>query len=373
MTWRRVNARLESRRGIDLRLRLLAVALFASVSLTPTGHAETVRFTQLRDLLALADAVSVPDEDLAQRLKGLSISTRVPDRDAAPWMNRSYGPQSLAEIQRLLAESGKRKPESTDDGELSLRVLSERGLTAVTPAAQDEAMARVRDYAAGYTASFPNFTCVRETEMRSSDSGFGKWRRERSEEERLSLENGRDQRRPIRSKTYRGFFRRRANVISVTGEFGTLLEKIFDVKSQTAFSWKGALPNGNWLLSYRVPREYSSLTLRSGGRAMRAGYAGFVEANPQSGEIFQLTYRDEGLPEDFAIKGSEGTVYYGLVEIDGRQYLLPVRARMLAYVKGIFLLNIAVYRNYRKFDASSDIRFDAAAAISEETQTGEPR
>jgi hypothetical protein len=106
---------------------------------------------------------------------------------------------------------------------------------------------------------------------------------------------------------------------------------------------------------------------------MRAGYAGFVEANPQSGEIFQLTYRDEGLPEDFAIKGSEGTVYYGLVAIDGRQYLLPVRARMLAYVKGIFLLNTAVYRDYRKFDASSDIRFDAAEGIPEKPPSGEPR
>jgi hypothetical protein len=53
-------------------------------------------------------------------------------------------------------------------------------------------------------------------------------------------------------------------------------------------------------------------------------------------------------------------VEYGFVNIEGKTYLLPVESENLACLRGSSncVRNTISFQNYRKFSASSDIKYD---------------
>lgn len=334
------------------------------------SFAETVPLNPIRELLRLAATVSLPDAELAARLQRYRVSQRLAEEEIAEWESLARGPLSSAQLQRMIGESRRLGGAPVPAMALSpgLRGMARKALPPVAPAEAAPALARVRSYALQYTGSIPNFTCVRSTEVRSSEKGMGSWKSERSMDERISVVEGADRRQTIRSNTHRRLFQR-PNTLTVSNEFGVLLGRIFGERSHASFDWVGVLPNGRWLLHYSVPEAHSSLTITAKGRQEITGYDGYLDADPASGVIHEVSYRSNSLPEDFAISGGEGTVRYGEVEIEGKRYFLPVSASMVTCSSGVFIDNQAVYSAYRKFDASSEIRFDTAM---EEVPPGAP-
>jgi hypothetical protein len=328
--------------------------------------AERVPLNPIRELLSLSATVSLPDAQLADRLKKYKVSQRLADEEITEWEALARGPLSRAELQRIIGESRRLGATPVPPAALSpgLRGMARKALPPVASAEAAPALARVKTYGLEYTSSIPNFTCVRSTEIRSSDQGMGSWRRERSVDERISVAEGSDRRQAIRSKTHRRLFQR-ANTLTVSNEFGALLGRIFGEKSQATFTWVGVLPSARWLLRYSIREPNSSLTITVKGRQEITGYDGYLDVDPASGTIYEVTYQTNSLPEDFDISGGEGTVRYGQVEIEGRAYLLPVSASMITCSRGVFIDNQAVYSAYRKFDASSEIRFDSAPGEGE--------
>lgn len=337
---------------------LLVLALLLGAA---RGDAETVPLNPIRELLSLSATVSLPDTQLASRLKKYKVSQRLADEEVTEWESLARGPRSLAQLQRIVGESRRLGATPVPPAVLSpgLRGMARKSLPPVATAEAAPALARVKTYALQYTGSIPNFTCVRSTEVRSSDKGMGAWRRERSVDERISVTEGGDRRQTIRSKSHHRVFQR-ANTLTVSNEFGVLLGRIFGERSHASFEWVGMLPNLRWLLHYAVPEAHSSLTITVKGRQEITGYDGYLEVDPASGAIYEVSYRSNSLPEDFDISGGEGTVRYGDVEIEGKTYLLPVSASMITCSGGVFIDNRAVYSAYRKFEASSEIRFDTA-------------
>jgi hypothetical protein len=57
---------------------------------------------------------------------------------------------------------------------------------------------------------------------------------------------------------------------------------------------------------------------------------------------------------------AESVVEYGFVNIEGKSYLLPTQSENLACLRGSSscVRNVIEFRNYRKFSASSDIKYD---------------
>lgn len=148
------------------------------------------------------------------------------------------------------------------------------------------------------------------------------------------------------------------------GEFGGMLESVFDPSSRTEFhweSWQSIHERPVAVFSYRVEKGHSSymLSFDPGGYMHRqvVGYHGTVEIDRETDGVLRLKYEADTIPKDFPMQFASTAVDYGFVEVAGRQYLLPVRSEIETNADGFRSRNISEYRDYRKFSADSTITF----------------
>jgi len=148
------------------------------------------------------------------------------------------------------------------------------------------------------------------------------------------------------------------------GEFGGMLEGVFDPASQAEFhweSWKTIRQRPAAVLSYRVEKAHSSYALNfdPGGYMHRqvVGYHGAIEVDLETGGVMRLVYEADAIPKDFPMQFASTAVDYGFVEVAGRQYLLPVRSEIETNADGFRSRNISEFKDYRKFSADSSITF----------------
>jgi len=149
------------------------------------------------------------------------------------------------------------------------------------------------------------------------------------------------------------------------GEFGSLLLRVFESSSPADFEWK------NWssirkrrmsVYAYNVVRARSHYVLGyrtdEGTRvAAIVGYRGEVVVDSELPRVLRITARAEDIPKESAILHSSIEVDYGLIDVAGRSYLLPVRAEAEMTRPDREMRNVATFVGYRKFDAESTINF----------------
>ena len=71
----------------------------------------------------------------------------------------------------------------------------------------------------------------------------------------------------------------------------------------------------------------------------------------------RLTIQGSGLPKDFLLQSPTFSLEYGLVRVGAQDFLLPLRSVLQVRRGKSLVRNETVFRNYRKFDASSQIRY----------------
>jgi hypothetical protein len=164
--------------------------------------------------------------------------------------------------------------------------------------------------------------------------------------------------------------------ISTRGEFGSTLRWIFDPASQTEFEWKAVARIGGYhtsVYAYRVDAAHSRYKLSSGDLSVVAGYHGRVYIVPGTNQVLRITTVAD-IPDRFPIRESTATVDYSYVQVDGREYLLPVRAETQAAGKQLGSTppsspltpltryrNVTEFRSYRKFAVDSQLKLDTEA------------
>jgi hypothetical protein len=148
------------------------------------------------------------------------------------------------------------------------------------------------------------------------------------------------------------------------GEFGGMLESVFDPSSQAEFhweSWKTIHERPAAVFSYRVEKARSSymLSFDPGGYMHRqvVGYHGTVEVDLETGGVLRLVYEADTIPKDFPMQFASTAVDYGFVEVASRQYLMPIRSEIETNTDGIRSRNISEFKDYRKFSTDSTITF----------------
>jgi hypothetical protein len=224
---------------------------------------------------------------------------------------------------------------------------------------------RTRAVAADYTRRMPDFVCT-QTIRRSIHYTLPKnWQPTdvlvvklrysgQTEDRQLLQRNGRPSDRPDEP----------LGGLDNIGEFGGMLETVFDRQSQAEFHWESSkLVAGRQIsvYSYRVPKEHSSymLSFDPGGYVHRqiVAYRGEVDVDRETGGVLRLTYQAEGIPKDFPMQFASTAVDYAMVEVAGRRYLLPVKSQIESETDGLRSRNISEFTDYRKFGADSSIRF----------------
>jgi hypothetical protein len=146
------------------------------------------------------------------------------------------------------------------------------------------------------------------------------------------------------------------------GEFGAILNLVFQPTSKTDFEWKEAATLGDGsgmlqVLSYRVARKNATIVLSQGNADAAVGFHGLVYIDSATNGVRRVTLEAGDVPKSFPIRASTMTVDYSYVAISGRDYLLPVRSSVKlerAHKKAD--LNEITFRNYRRYASRTKIK-----------------
>lgn len=228
----------------------------------------------------------------------------------------------------------------------------------------DQAIADARDAAASYNADLPNFLVQQATTRYQSSMGQRNWQAidvvtadvavvNGKEDYRNILVNGRPPRGPVEST---GSWS--------TGEFAITLEDVLSPRTAAVFVKRGGdtvAGRDAWVYNLSVLQENSHWTIVSAdGRKYNPAYGGSIWVDKETSRVLRIEQRAVYLPRDFTYDKAESTVEYGFVRIEGKNYLLPVSSANSACMSGTgnCVKNEIAFRNYRKFTAESDIKYE---------------
>ncbi len=236
----------------------------------------------------------------------------------------------------------------------------------LTPAEQSAAIEKVREFALSYTKNLPNYTCVQLTRQMIMRDVFGKLAMAPPEviEEQVSFVDNREIRRVsgINGKPVAADSPDQQRGTPSRGEFGNLLEVIFDPQASAGLRWDRAMKLDHrpvYVLAYRVPQA-RGYTLTESQRTIQVPYRGLVYADPETFAVVRIEMKVS--PNDIP-KGSEYvnaalTLDYKPAQVAGREFVLPAHFSLhYQMVLGMAWYE-AGYSNYRKFSADATVKYE---------------
>ena len=258
-------------------------------------------------------------------------------------------------------------PTSADRPTISERPDIERPVTVSRPSSgnPDEIISDAREAAVNFTADLPNFLVQQVTTRYASNTRSVNWQAIDTVTADVACVNGKEDYRniAINGRPTNGPVERTGTWS--TGEFAVTLQDILApataatfmkqrqevLGSRTAYVFDLAVEEGNshWVLVGPTGRQY------------RPAYKGAIWIDKETRRVLRIeqianSSQSIGVPYDKA----ESVVEYGFVNIEGKSYLLPTQSENLACLRGSSncVRNLIEFRNYRKFSASSDIKYD---------------
>jgi hypothetical protein len=142
-----------------------------------------------------------------------------------------------------------------------------------------------------------------------------------------------------------------------TGEFGSVLDAVFEPSAKADFKWKetDVLGTGTvQVFDYRVAKENSTFSVvGSNGMAPTVSFHGKVYVDTATRSVRRVSLIADGLPKDFPTHASTVSVDYDYVSINAHDYLMPVSAEVsLIEGRHTAVLNTITFRNYKRFGSN---------------------
>ena len=223
-----------------------------------------------------------------------------------------------------------------------------------------------RQTALDYGRSLPDFVCTEVVNRYIDPRRHGAWLPqdkltvklsyfEQQEEHKLILLDGKPTSRDYRSL---------GGAVGM-GEFGGMLQGIFEPRSAARFhweNWKNVRKHRAAVYSYVVQPEHSAYLMVSGvpGAASQqalVGFHGTLEIDSETGAVLAFTYDADKIPPALGIDSVRSSVDYDFAGVGGNTYLLPVRSATKTRTPHLWVLNRIEFREYRKFSTESNISF----------------
>lgn len=216
--------------------------------------------------------------------------------------------------------------------------------------------------ALSYTSRLLDFRCNRETRrLTSSVKTPDKFREADSYIEELTYENTKETYRTIDVNGQKSALGRdELKGISSRGEFGSMLKSVFRPEAAAQFKWAGRAMAGDVLCAIfdvDVPATKSNFVLTFNLRQEIAGFHGRVFVDEETNLVRRIVLQGTGLPKDFALQSPTFSLEYGMVRVGENDYLLPLRSVLQVRQGKQIVRNETRFRDYRKFEASSQIKF----------------
>ncbi|MGA3020108.1 MAG: hypothetical protein ABSF62_23565 [Bryobacteraceae bacterium] len=243
---------------------------------------------------------------------------------------------------------------------------------APTPEQTGAALEMSRNVALAYARALPDFICtqlvhryVDVTHRHIDPNDSGTWRALDTLTIKLSYFDQREDHKVVlvdgkpSEKSYVDL-----GGATTVGEFGLILQQIFEPASQAIFTWEKWARVGNRraaIYLYQVGASHSRYSLNflasAGLTQARVGYHGMVEVDRETGDVRRLTYIADTIPKTYPIYSATTTVNYDFADVGGKPYLLPASSETEMLSLELWARNHTEYREYRKFSADSTIRF----------------
>ena len=217
--------------------------------------------------------------------------------------------------------------------------------------------------ALSYSSHLPNFRCRRETRrltapVKSSD----RFHEADAFIEELTYENGKESYRTVEVNGQKSTTQRVAlKGVHSRGEFGSMLKSVFRPEVATQSKWTGRAITGGVLcdvFDVEVPVDKSNFVLTFNLRQEVAGFHGRVFFDQEAGLVRRIVFEGAGLPKNFGLQSPTFSLEYGMVRIAGQDHLLPLRSVLQVREGRQVVRNETQFRDYRKFEASSEIKFE---------------
>lgn len=226
----------------------------------------------------------------------------------------------------------------------------------------------MREAAVNYGERLQDFSCTQYTE-RSTDNGSNgkRWKHIDTLEhqvdyvdhhERYRLLNVNGKTNDLARRLMKGHF-------SPGGEFGSRLRHIFAPIAQAQFAWDRTEEiDGRraCVFRYRVGEETSTLAMEINGQSVTMGHHGFVHADCETGAVLRIEIETDPawawLGGQRNAIGAQVDLRYGMASIGAKEFLLPLEAVEIARFGQTLSKADIKFRNYRKYDAESSIKFE---------------
>ena len=148
-----------------------------------------------------------------------------------------------------------------------------------------------------------------------------------------------------------------------TGDFGLTLEDLMSMGTNAQFKRRGddrIASRSAWVFDYTVAQPNSHWELVSpDDRHYKPAYNGAIWVDKETRRVLRFEQHTASLPRDYPLSKADSTMEYAYVRIDQKVYLMPSKGENVACFSGSGTCsrNAIEFKNYRKFEAESKIKY----------------
>jgi len=355
-----------------LRTGVLRGICVLSMVAGPLASQPRLTVDQLYEFVQSSIRAKHPDKQVAAYLLKYKLSQRLDARMIEELQGLGAGPATMESLRKMVEASA-----SLPAPPPKLEKVAPKPIDPPSIGEQKAIIERIREYALNYSKSLPNFICTEVTRRYYDDTGQESWVNydtlttrltyfEQKEKYELIMINNRSTRRSYHSV---------GGAIS-SGDFGTMMQQIFEPHSQAAFAWLrwGTLRGKRThVYAYHVPQGNSQWHLGDGRQDIVTGYRGLIYVDRDTEMILKLTLDAEDVPRTFPIQEAKDSLDYDYTKIGEQQYLLPLKGEVRMQHDKTLTRNINEFQLYHKYGTDTEIKFESTPeAISDDKTKEEP-
>jgi hypothetical protein len=294
-----------------------------------------------------------------------SSDTNVSDSTPPPASKGTNGEPTLE--RRPIEDSRPADRRPVEDSRPSERPVADpvsEASRAPIPSTDDMVINDARDAASVFTAGLPNFL-VEQATTRYQGTGYPtNWRAMDVVTCEVASVNGKEDYRNLKINGRPTSGKPEDSGSWSTGEFTITLEDVLAYSTSANFTKRGEdriAGRPAFVYDLAVQKLNSHWTLISPrGPQYTPAYKGSLWIDKDTRRVLRIEQIAQGFPRDFSYDKAESIIEYGFVNIEGKQYLLPVHGENMACETGTrnCSRNVIEFRNYRKFGADSSVTFD---------------
>jgi hypothetical protein len=324
------------------------------------------------------------DKQIGAEVRKIQLTEKLTDKTILDLQAQGAGPKTVEALRLLRDQTANMKP-PTHDATYSPATAPDQAVSTESPTAslaakappipppnsvqQQEILQSIRDYALNYTKNLPNFFCVEVTRQYIDPNAGSNYRNAGTILARVGYNEGMEHYNvySVHNKLVDTTMDavKTGGAIS-TGEFGSMMREMFETKSEAEFNWDHwATLRGRRMavFNYFIDSGHSSFSIKYGAdkndeQRIVTAYRGLIYGDPHTGEIARITFVAVDIPRTFPVSETSEILDYDLVDISGQQFVVPLSAKLLMKAGRESSKNEIEFRNYRKFEAGSTIKYD---------------